>query len=345
MVGVRKRGEEIRQFILDNVAKRPFLDISKTVGEAFDISRQAVNRHIRQLVDQNIIEVSGSSRKPRYSLKPLFLWKHTYPLDGKLEEDRVWRTDIAPYLGGLPRNVIDILHYGFTEILNNAIDHSGGVSVIIHVSQTASAVEIGIQDNGEGIFKKIKNALNLFDERESVLELAKCKLTTDPSRHSGEGIFFTSRAFDEFWILSGGVLFDHVFGKDEDWIEEIGFNAVLGTSVLMSINVREDRTLKSIFDQFTSGDDFAFSKTVVPVELAQYGNESLMSRSQAKRVLNRIEKFKTVVFDFARVETIGQAFADEIFRVFANSHPEIELLPINANPDVQAMISRALAVR
>ena len=70
-----------------------------------------------------------------------------------------------------------------------------------------------------------------------------------------------------------------------------------------------------------------------------------MSRSQAKRVLNRIEKFKTVVFDFARVETIGQAFADEIFRVFANSHPEIELLPINANPDVQAMISRALAVR
>jgi len=95
MVGVRKRGEEIRQFILDNVAKRPFLDISKTVGEAFDISRQAVNRHIRQLVDQNIIEVSGSSRKPRYSLKPLFLWKHTYPLDGKLEEDRVWRTDDA----------------------------------------------------------------------------------------------------------------------------------------------------------------------------------------------------------------------------------------------------------
>jgi len=344
MVGVRKRGEEIRQFILESVEKHP-ITLANVVSQAFGISRQAVNRHIRQLVDQNLIEVSGSSRKPRYNLKPLFLWKHTYPLDGNLEEDRVWRSDILPHLGGLPRNVIDILHYGFTEILNNAIDHSGGESVIIHVNQTASALEIAIRDNGEGIFKKIKNALNLLDERESVLELAKGKLTTDPSRHSGEGIFFTSRAFDEFWILSGGVLFDHVFDKDEDWIQEIGFNAVRGTSVRMSLNIRTDRTLKSIFDQFTSGEDFAFSKTVVPVELAQYGSEALMSRSQAKRILNRIEKFKTVMFDFARVETIGQAFADEIFRVFANSHPEIELLPINANPDVQAMISRALAVR
>ncbi|MEI7868949.1 MAG: DUF4325 domain-containing protein [Candidatus Methylumidiphilus sp.] len=345
MVGVRKRGEEIRQFILDNVAKRPFLDISKTVADVFDISRQAVNRHIRKLVDKNLLEISGSPRKPRYNLKPIFLWKHTYPLDGKLEEDRVWRADIAPHLGELPRNVIDILHYGFTEILNNAIDHSGGVSVIIHVNLTASAVEIVIQDNGEGIFKKIKNALNLLDERESVLELAKGKLTTDPSRHSGEGIFFTSRAFDEFTIMSGGVLFNHVFGKDEDWIHEIGFNAVLGTSVHMSLNIHADRTLKSVFDQFTSGDDFAFSKTIVPVELAQYGNEALMSRSQAKRVLNRIEKFKTVMFDFARVETVGQAFADEIFRVFANSHPDIELIPINANPNVQDMINRALAAR
>ena len=62
MVGVRKRGEAIRQFILGNIANRPFLDVSKTVAEVFDISRQAVNRHIRKLVDQNLIEISGSSR-------------------------------------------------------------------------------------------------------------------------------------------------------------------------------------------------------------------------------------------------------------------------------------------
>jgi len=343
MVGVRKRGEEIRQFILDNVEKHP-LDLVKIVGEAFGISRQAVNRHIQQLVEQNLIEVDGPPRSPRYSLIPHLLLKRSYPLDGKLEEDRVWRTDIAPLLGDLPSNVIDILHYGFTEILNNAIDHSGGTAVEIFLARTASTFKIIITDNGEGIFKKIKNALNLFDERESVLELAKGKLTTDPSSHSGEGIFFTSRVFDNLWILSGDVAFSHGFGNDEDWILKSQEKRP-GTAVFMDLKRHANQTLKSVFDQFTSGDDFSFSKTVVPVELAQYGNEALMSRSQAKRVLTRIEKFKIVIFDFKGVETIGQAFADEIFRVFAQAHPDIELSPINANPDVQAMISRALAAR
>jgi anti-sigma regulatory factor (Ser/Thr protein kinase) len=344
MVGVRKRGEEIRQFILESVENHRF-DLAKVVAEAFGISRQAVNRHIHQLIEQSLIEVSGSPRSLRYSLKSLFSWEQAYPLDGKLEEDRVWRTDIAPLLGDLPKNVIDISHYGFTEILNNAIDHSGGTSVSISLDRTITAFEIAMLDNGEGIFKKIKNALNLLDERESVLELAKGKLTTDPSNHTGEGIFFTSRVFDDFMILSGDVAFSHYFGDDEDWIMKSKTTNILGTAVFMQLKNNTQKTLKSVFDQFTSGDDFAFSKTVVPVELAQYGNEALMSRSQAKRVLTRIEKFKTVIFDFKGVETVGQAFADEIFRVFALQHPSIELIPVNANPDVQAMISRALAAR
>jgi anti-sigma regulatory factor (Ser/Thr protein kinase) len=343
MAGVRKHSEEIRQFILESVEKHP-LDLAKVVAEAFGISRQAVNRHIQHLVGQLLIEVSGTPRSPRYTLKPKLIWKHNYPLDGKLEEDRVWQVDIAPRLGELHKNTVEILYYGFTEILNNAIDHSGGASVSISFIQTAASYEITISDDGEGIFNKIKTSLNLFDEKESVLELAKGKLTTDPSRHTGEGIFFTSRVFDLFMIVSGGVTFSHDFGDDEDFIWDRKENHS-GTSVFMQLKRNAKQTLKSIFDQFTSGDDFAFSKTVVPVELAQYGDEALMSRSQAKRLLTRIEKFKIVMFDFSGVETIGQAFADEIFRVFALNHPNIELTPVNANPEVQAMISRALAVR
>ena len=94
-------------------------------------------------------------------------------------------------------------------------------------------------------------------------------------------------------------------------------------------------------DRFSSGDDYGFNKTVVPVNLAQCGNEALISRSQAKRLLARVELFKTVLFDFRGVKEIGQAFADEIFRVFANHHPEIELLPLHANAEVVQMIQRA----
>jgi hypothetical protein len=76
------------------------------------------------------------------------------------------------------------------------------------------------------------------------------------------------------------------------------------------------------------------------VNLAQYGNDKLISRSQAKRVVARLDLFKTIIFDFTGVPSIGQAFADEIFRVFANEHPTISLLPVHANSEVHRMIAR-----
>ena len=89
------------------------------------------------------------------------------------------------------------------------------------------------------------------------------------------------------------------------------------------------------------GEDDGFNKTVVPVKLAQYGNDKLISRSEAKRLLERVELFKIVIFDFSNVDSIGQAFADEIFRVFALQHPEIELTFMHVNREVKQMIDRA----
>lgn len=59
----------------------------------------------------------------------------------------------------------------------------------------------------------------------------------------------------------------------------------------------------------------------------------------------RIDRFKTVLLDFADVAMIGQSFADEVFRVFASKHPDVELTPINTTPEVAQMISRAKARR
>ncbi|MDE2464948.1 MAG: STAS-like domain-containing protein, partial [Alphaproteobacteria bacterium] len=126
----------------------------------------------------------------------------------------------------------------------------------------------------------------------------------------------------------------------QDWLLEANRDNA-GTMVLMRLHNHTSRTTRKVFDAFVSGDDFDFSKTVVPVILARYGNDKLISRSQAKRVLARVELFRTVIFDFKDVEFIGRAFADEIFRVFGNAHPEIELLAIHANSEVKRMIARA----
>ncbi len=340
MGGIRKRGEKIRQFILDNVEHHPS-DIAALTSRTFDISRQAVSKHIKRLVGQSALLARGTTRSRHYILHPLAKWEHIYALDGALAEDRVWRTDISEFVGDLPDNVIDIWHYGFTEILNNAIDHSSGNQVHIQVTKTAITTEIVVYDNGEGIFKKIQREFGLLDERHSVLELAKGKLTTDPDNHTGEGIFFSSRMFDDFAILSGNVYFSHKYDAVEDWIfERQRFQT--GTGVFMILSNNTSRTSKQVFDSFTSDDDYGFTKTVVPVRLTQYGDEKLISRSQAKRLLVRVERFRTVIFDFDEVETIGQAFADEIFRVFKTQHPDMKLIYLKANKQVQQMIARAL---
>ena len=63
----------------------------------------------------------------------------------------------------------------------------------------------------------------------------------------------------------------------------------------------------------------------------EYLGEHLISRSIARRILSNIEKFKVIFLDFNRVKTIGQAFSDEIFRVFENKQKEITILLINMN--------------
>lgn len=339
MTKIRARGEDVRKFIIENVEKFP-ADISKVTAKHFQITRQAVSKHLQKLTAEKALIESGNTKNRTYKLAALSKWHRSYEIKSGFAEDRIWREDISIALGSMPENVIDIWHYGFTEMFNNVIDHSAGKKIYIEINKTAATTEMLIHDDGVGIFKKIQTALKLDDERHALLELSKGKLTTDPKHHSGEGIFFASRMFDKYVISSGSVWFTHDFGEAEDWIfEKKDHNN--GTLVWMKLHNHTARTQRKIFDKFTTGESYGFNKTVVPVKLAQYGNDKLISRSQAKRLLARVHLFKTVIFDFVNVDTVGQAFADEIFRVFAIEHPAVEILYIHANAGVKRMIDRA----
>lgn len=357
MITNRRQTNTIREFILAKLPEHSH-DIAKLVAQRFNITRQAVNKHIQHLLTQQLISKMGATKNCRYILKeasyvqlreerlpPPISWEKSYPITPQLAEDIVWSTDIQPLLQSLPANVLDIWHYGFTEMFNNAMDHSEGLSITVQVTIAKEAVEIMISDNGVGIFKKIQRVMSLLDERHALVELAKGKLTTDPKRHSGEGVFFTSKIFDLYLIYSGKVTFSHEFDKSYDAINEAG-ESYLGTSIVMKISNQSERKIKDTFDQYASEeDDYQFNKTIVPVKLAQYDNNTLISRSQAKRLLARVELFKNIVLDFTDIDIIGQAFADEIFRVFVQQRPEINLTAINYNADVKRMISRAQSVK
>jgi hypothetical protein len=63
-----------------------------------------------------------------------------------------------------------------------------------------------------------------------------------------------------------------------------------------------------------------------------------VSRSEARRLAANLEKFDEIVLDFRDVKSVGQGFADEVFRVFAQRHPAVRIATQNTNPAVDAMI-------
>jgi len=340
---------EIRDFILKHVEEHQY-DLTSWVAAHFQISRQAAHQQVAKLVKEGLIVAQGKGRNRRYELAPLVDKLFVLPLSASLQEDWVWRELIRPELKDAAENVLRICEYGFTEMLNNAIDHSEGQEVAVGILITPSSIKLTVSDDGVGIFRKIQREFELAEPQLAILELAKGKLTTDPARHTGEGIFFSSRAFDSFTILSHNLSFLHDNNLENDWLmddnldEEPETDAAEGTYVAMKIDPQSSRSLKDVFDQYASPDsDYGFTRTLVPMNLARIGDENLVSRSQAKRLLGRIDRFQEVVLDFDKVDTIGQAFVDEIFRVYRLQHPNVNIVPINDNENVAKMIMRALA--
>lgn len=330
----------IDRFLLDHVEAHP-RDLARLVAAHFGISRQAVNRHLRRLVAEGFLAREGQTRGARHTLAVLGHVQRLLPVTPDLQEDRVWRDLVLPLLREVPENVRDICAYGFTEILNNAKDHSESPDVLVDAELSAARITMSVGDRGVGIFDKIRRLCGLEDERHAVLELTKGKLTTDPERHTGEGIFFTSRMFDAFTLRSGTLAL--TCGSFGDWLLETQAYHE-GTMVRMAIHPLSSRTSKEVFDRYAADqDDYAFRRTHVVAGLARAEGEKLISRSQAKRVMARLERFREVVLDFHGVESIGPAFADEVFRVFRAQHPAVRVEPVNATDEVRRMIARAVA--
>ncbi|MDX9872019.1 MAG: DUF4325 domain-containing protein [Clostridia bacterium] len=328
----------INDYIMSHVNEHSTRIVSLTMDE-FSITRPTANKYIRQLIEAGYLEKTGTMKRPVYKLTKIEKLQTGIAVDKDLEEDAVYRNYILPLIFNLPDNIRNIIQYGVTEMVNNVIEHSGSDIVYLEVNETYTEIELIIGDSGIGIFQKIQNDLGLELPSHAIFELSKGKFTSDPSRHTGEGIFFTSRIFDSFAIMSKGLCFLGHEGNDYLAESRLDTSEMKGTLVFMNISKETKTNITDVFNKFSDPDsDPSFHKTIISVKLMQFEGEALMSRSQARRLLARVDHFKEAVLDFQDVILIGQAFADEIFRVFQNAHPDIRLISINQNPDVERMI-------
>ena len=71
-------------------------------------------------------------------------------------------------------------------------------------------------------------------------------------------------------------------------------------------------------------------------------DSSPISRSQARRVLNGLEKFEEIVLDFEEVSWMGQGFAHQIFVLYRENNPQLTITPINMNEDVTKMYNHVI---
>ena len=315
-------------------------------AQEHNLSVQTIYRYLDQLQKDGVIIKSGAEKSASYKLRSesqLFYVN----LSEKPAEDVIWANKIQPLLKNVPQNAYQICNYAFTELLNNAIEHSEGTRVDINVVINAKIIKILIHDNGVGIFSKIADALKLEEKRFAILELAKGKFTTDPDSHTGEGIFFSSKVTDFFWIYSDGMIYSPLDlpenNIDSMLIDSYDAKKIDGTVVFFIVRKDSKLTVKEVFNSYSGiENDYGFNKTMVPVILLEYGNDSALyiSRSQAKRLMLRFEKFKNIVLDFSGIKEIGQGFADEIFRVFAQQHPDCIVTAHNCSQQVQSMINR-----
>jgi len=339
-----------KEEILKEVRSKGVIRSSDFVAR-FGVSRQYVTRLLSTLVDEKKLVKIGSTRSAVYTTDDYIqknpditptVYSKTLKNEG-LEEHRVLVEVEQNLLNtkDIPENIKSIFQYAFLEMLNNAIDHSTSKKIKVFVRINDGNLVFTIDDFGVGVFRSIMNKRKLDSEIEAIQDLLKGKTTTAPKLHSGEGIFFTSKAGDEFILESfGHELVVNNTIKDL-FVKEVR-GQKQGTKVTFRINLKDKHHLNDIFKKYTDidGGGYGFDKTEIQVRLYMIGGVHI-SRSQARRVLSGLEKFEVITMDYDKVPTVGQAFADEIYRVYKNKRPDITIQNINMNEAVRFMVERA----
>ena len=139
-----------------------------------NFSRQHVSDLLSQLVDEGRLIKIGSTRDAKYITHE---YLRSYPnilsnryskilSNNKLEEHKILNdieNNFVPY-GKLSENIKSIFAYSFSEMLNNAIEHSRSKKINVSVNIIKKKLSFTIDDFGIGVFRNIMQKRKLKSE-------------------------------------------------------------------------------------------------------------------------------------------------------------------------------------
>jgi len=191
---------DIKQLILAKLSKKGQLKASEIIKET-GFTRARVNDFFRELLNEGKIVRFGKTKGAFYVLaekkwvdaaKSKIFGFYRILENTNLKEDIVLNQmkQETGIFKDLKENVLHIVEYAFTEMLNNAIDHSQSEKIVAEMKRSNTDISFSIGDKGVGVFNNIKEKRNLPDTMVAIQDLLKGKMTTAPEQHSGEGIFY-----------------------------------------------------------------------------------------------------------------------------------------------------------
>ena len=331
------RKEQAKDYILHLIEQKERHYAAKA-AETLSISRSTIYNYVSELLKDGLITKDEAGNYALAIKSVPFSYKNE-----QLREERVFDRDIKPLVSDLPANVFEAWRYAFSEMLNNAIEHSEAGVITCKVDRTPLSTKITLMDNGVGIFNKIRQYF--ISEHNEDYSLEECmsllfagKFTTAKERHSGEGIFFTSHLMDAFYILSDNLLFTR-----NNFVEGYVNAEIIpaGTLVSMELSNKSHKTVREVFGRYSNIEE-GFNRTSVPI-VHMFANGYPVSRSEARRLGAMLSQFREAVLDFSGVQNVGQAFVHELFIVWQKDCPHTKLTLVNMSEDVEFMIKRTLA--
>ena len=110
------------------------------------------------LINEKKIVAYGKTRDRYYELRPQVNYFKSIEIEGNLNTEYIIDNYILNHITSLKNNVIEIIKFSMSALINNIFDHSQASKFYFKIYLTYNDLHIILSDNGLGLFGNIKSS-------------------------------------------------------------------------------------------------------------------------------------------------------------------------------------------